>query len=97
MFSSERLKVTSIMKKHEWREKTEEGETRLVTATRHAGKWQLRSRLKSETEWTHFSTIELDDLETLHDVISNKYQRNRVPHAHVLEIEALIAAAKPRK
>jgi hypothetical protein len=85
------------MKKHEWRETTEEGETRLVTATRHAGKWQLRSRLKSDPEWTNFPAIELDDLETLHDIISKKYQRNRVPHAHVLEIEALIAAAKPRK
>ncbi len=85
------------MKKHEWREKTEEGETRLVTTTRHAGKWQLRSRLKSDPEWTIFPTIELDDLETLHDIISKKYQRNRVPHTHVLEIEALLAAARPRK
>ena len=85
------------MKKHEWREKTEEGETRLVTATRHAGKWKLRSRLKSEPEWTDFPKIELDDLETLHDVISRKYQRNRVPHSHIQEIEALIAAAKPKK
>ena len=65
------------MKKHEWREKTEEGATRLVTAVRHAGKWQLRSRLKSDLEWTEFPTIELDDLETLHDIISKKYQRNR--------------------
>ena len=85
------------MKKHEWREKTDEGETRLVTATRHAGKWKLRSRLKSEDEWTDFPKIELEDLETLHDVISRKYQRSRVPHGHVLEIEALIAAAENRK
>ena len=84
------------MKKHEWREKTEEGETRLVTATRHGGKWQLQSRLKSESEWTRFPIIPLDDLETLHDVISRKYQRSRVPHGHVLEIESLIAAAKAR-
>ena len=85
------------MKKHEWRETTEEGETRLVSATRHGGKWQLRSRLKSEPEWTKFPTIELEDLESLYDVLTRKYQRNRVPHAHVLEIEALLAAAKRRK
>jgi chromosomal replication initiation ATPase DnaA len=83
------------MKKHEWREKNEEGETRLVTATRHAGKWKLRSRLKSEPDWTEFPAIEFDDLETLHEIISKKYQRSRVPHEHVLEIEALMAAAKP--
>ncbi|MFT5301416.1 MAG: hypothetical protein ACI87E_004164 [Mariniblastus sp.] len=85
------------MKKHEWREKTEEGATRLVTAIRHAGKWKLRSRLKSEPDWTEFPSIPLDDLETLHDIISKKYQRNRVPFAQVAEIEALIATAKPRK
>jgi len=84
------------MKKHEWREKTEDGETRLVTATRHAGKWQLRSRLKSEPEWTEFPKIELEDLETLLDLISRKYQRNRVPHGQVKEIEDLIAAAQSR-
>lgn len=82
------------MKKHEWREKTEEGEVRLVTATRHAGKWQLQSRLKSEDEWTKFPKILLEDLETLLDVIERKYQRNRVPHEQVKEIEALITTAK---
>ena len=85
------------MKKHEWREKTEEGETRLVTATRHGGKWKLRSRLKSESEWTEFPVIELEDLEELHVIISNKYQRNRVPHGHVLEVEAMIEKAKRRR
>ena len=85
------------MKKHEWREKTEDGEVRLVTATRHAGKWKLQSRLKSEEEWTQFAKIELEDLESLLDIIERKYQRNRVPHEQVKEIETLIAAAKPRK
>ncbi len=84
------------MKKHEWRENTEEGEVRLVTATRHAGKWKLRSRLKSESEWTESPVIALEDLETLHEIISNKYQRKRLPYDHILEIDALIAAAKSR-
>ncbi|QDT12778.1 hypothetical protein [Planctomycetes bacterium K23_9] len=84
------------MKKHEWREKTDEGATRLVVASRHAGKWQLRSRLKSETEWTQHPVMPLDDLETLHDIISRKYQRNRLPHEQVLELEVLIEAAKNR-
>ncbi len=85
------------MKKHEWREKTEEGETRLVTATRHAGKWALQSRLKSQDEWTKFPVIELEDLETLLGIIERKYQRSRCPHEHVKEIEMLIAAAERRK
>ena len=85
---------STIMKKHEWSEKTEDGETRLVTATRHAGKWQLQSRLKSEKEWTRFAKIDLDDLESLLNILERKYRRNRVPHEHVKEVEALIAAAE---
>jgi len=84
------------MKKHEWREKTEDGEVRLVTASRHAGKWQLQSRLKTETEWTRFPKISLEDLESLREIIWNKYQRSRVPHGHVLEIDKLIADTKNR-
>ena len=85
------------MQKHEWRENTEEGETRLVTAMRHARKWKLRSRLRTETEWTEFPVIPLDDLETLHELLSNKYQRRRASYEHVLEIDALIASARPQK
>lgn len=84
------------MKKHEWRETTAEGATRIVTATRHGGKWRLRSRLKSETEWCLFSVIPLEDLEMLHEVISNKYRRRRAPYEHVLEIDALLTAAKSK-
>jgi hypothetical protein len=82
------------MKKHEWRETTEEGATRLVTATRHGGKWKLRARLKSDTEWTQYDHMPLDDLEMLHEIMSNKYERQRVPYEQVLEVEAMIKAAK---
>ena len=84
------------MKKHEWREKTEEGETRLVRVTHHGRKWKLQSRLKSDTEWTQFPIMPLEDLETLREILWNKYQRNRLPHEHVLEIDAMIKAAKLR-
>jgi hypothetical protein len=85
------------MKKHEWRENTDEGVIRLVTASRHAGKWQLQSRLKSDAEWTKFPVMPLEDLETLREILWNKYQRGRVPHDHVLEVDALIDAAKARR
>ena len=84
------------MKKHEWRERTEDGEVRLVTASRHAGKWQLQSRLKTETEWTKFPKISLEDLESGREINWNKYQTKRVPHGHVLEIDRLIANTKNR-
>ena len=84
------------MKKYEWRENSDEGVIRLVSALRHAGKWQLRSRLKSDAEWTKFPVIPLDDLKTLREVLWKKYQRNRVPYDHVLEVDALIEAAKLR-
>ncbi len=84
------------MSKHEWRENTSEGDIRLVTATRQAGKWKLRARLKSEEDWTLLSVMTLEDLEYLREVLWNKYQRRRVPYEHVLEIDALIKVAKSR-
>ncbi|WP_372721459.1 hypothetical protein, partial [Novipirellula sp.] len=64
------------------------------TATQHGGQWKLRSRLKSETEWTLHPVISLEDLETLYEIVSNKYRRKRAPYNHVLELEKLIAKAK---
>ncbi len=84
------------MQKHEWRQNTDEGMIRLVCVSRHDGKWQLRSRLKSDVEWTKFPDIPLDELEMLREVLVKKYQRNRVPHEHTLEVDALIKAAKHR-
>ncbi len=84
------------MEKHEWRDTTEEGETRLVCVSRHAGKWRLRAKLKSESDWTLYSSIPIEELETLRDLLEKKYQRSRVPHEHIAEIDALIAATKSR-
>ena len=85
------------MQKHEWRQNTDQGVTRLVSVARHAGKWQLRSRLKSDAEWTKVPDIPLDDLETLREILLKKYQRNRVPYEHILEVDALIEAARLRR
>jgi len=85
------------MKKHEWREKTEEGQIRLVRVTRLGNIWKLQSKLKSEDEWTYSPAIPLEDLETLRELVANKHQRRRLPYEHLLEVEALIEAAKRRK
>lgn len=91
------LRAAQIMKKHEWRQDTPEGDVRLVCISRHGGKWQLRSRLKSDVEWTNFPVIPLDDLETLREILLDKCQRSRVPLEQVSEVDALIAAAKLRR
>lgn len=84
------------MQKHEWRENTADGKTRLVTATRHGGKWKLRARLKSDEDWTLYPVISLEDLETLRELVFNKYNRKRLPYDQVLEIDTLIRNAKGR-
>lgn len=85
------------MKRHEWRETTEDGQIRLVRVTRVGNLWKLQSKLKSADEWTHYPAIPLEDLETLRELVANKEQRRRVPYEHVLELDALIEAAKRRK
>lgn len=81
------------MSKHEWRENTTEGDVRFVTATRQAGRWKFRTRLKSEEDWTLLDTLPLEDLEYLRELLWNKYQRRRVPHEQVVEIDVLIKLA----
>ncbi len=78
---------------HEWREDTDEGEVRCVRATRNGKHWTLEARLKSEPDWTVLSPPPLDDLQELRDVLWRKYQRGRVPHDHVLQLDAMIEEA----
>ncbi len=85
------------MKKHEWRENTDDGDVRLVAASRQTGEWKLRSRLKSEDEWTTLEVIPLDDLEYLREIMLNKYQRRRIPYEHIQEVDALIVEAERRR
>ena len=85
------------MKRHKWRESTDDGDVRLVTAERQSGRWKFQSRLKSEDEWTVLDVIPRDDLECLREILWNKYQRRRIPYEHVLEIDALLAGAERRR
>jgi hypothetical protein len=80
-------------RKHEWRDNMPDGDIRLVTAKRQAGRWQFQSRLKSEDEWTPLDPFPLDDLLHLRELLWNKYQRNRLPYEQVQEIDALIEKA----
>ena len=82
------------MGKHEWRERTPEGDVRYVTARRHLGKWHFKTCLKSDEDWTPLEVLSLEDFKQLRDVLWRKYQRKRVPYEHVLEIDAMIEDAE---
>ena len=81
------------MAKHEWHERTPEGDVRYVTARRHLGKWQFKTCLKSDEEWTPLEVLSLEDFKQLRDVLWRKYQRKRVPYEHVVEIDEMIEEA----
>ena len=85
------------MGKHEWRERTEEGEVRFFVASRHAAKWSFRCKLKGEDEWTTLDPPPLEDLEYLREILWNKYQRRRVPSEQVAEIDEMIEDARNRQ
>jgi len=82
------------MVKHEWHERTPEGDVRYVTAKRYAGKWKFQTCLKTDENWTSLDVLPLGDLEQLRDVLWRKYQRKRLPYEHVLEIDAMIEEAE---
>jgi hypothetical protein len=78
------------MTRHEWRERSEDGELRYVRATVHGRTWTLQSRLKSEEEWTNHDPIPRADLETLRELIWRKYQRRRASFEDVQQLDALL-------
>lgn len=83
------------MGRHEWRERTEDGDVRFVRCTRQASAWRFQEKLKSsEDGWMEIDPMPLEDLESLREILFNKYQRRRVPSEQVAEIDAMIKAAE---
>jgi len=82
------------VKAHEWRETTDEGETRLVRFERHGSRWWLFARLKSGEAFERIDPVPLEDLNTLLDVLRDKYRWGKAPHEHVLQVEALVEATE---
>lgn len=80
------------MNKHEWRERTDEGELRKVRATHHGGHWRLQVQLASDDGWNDLDPPPRSDLEALREVLWGKYKRNRLPHRQIDEIDALLEA-----
>ncbi len=90
------------MKKHEWRERTDEGELRFWRASLFGGNWTLHSRLKHEEEWNDHSPMSLEQVTALREVLFRKYQRRRCAWEEVEKLDRMIedmekaeAAAEP--
>jgi hypothetical protein len=82
------------MRWHEWRDRTEGGELRLVRAVHHGGTWRAQARLASETEFAELDPIPLEVLETLLEIVENKYRRGRAPHEHIARLQQLVEEAE---
>ena len=83
------------MKRHDWRELTEDGDKRLWRATKHGGVWKLYSRMKSsDDEFQRHDPMSLDELRMLREVLFNKYQRKRLPWGDIEKMDAMIEDAE---
>ncbi len=79
---------------HEWRERTDDG-TRLFCATRFGKQWKLKSKLKSDEDWTWLEPPFPEDvLVSLRDVLWAKYQRRKLAFETVREIDTLLPAGR---
>ncbi|MEO0416526.1 MAG: hypothetical protein AAF226_16395 [Verrucomicrobiota bacterium] len=82
------------MTKHEWRDRAEDGELVYHQALHHAGRWSFKSTRKSDPDWMDHETPPLELVESFRDVLYKKYQRRRVPHSHMEQIDALLEELK---
>ena len=78
------------MTRHEWRDRSEDGETVFFRANHHSGEWRFMRRLKSEPDWTYLDNLPLEELEVFREVLWNKHLRRRVPLKQVDQIDAMI-------
>ncbi len=78
------------MTKHEWHERTEDGEPIYYRANHHAGRWVFYSTLKSDPEWNQHDMLPLAVMESFRQVLWNKHQRRRLPLKHLEQIDKMI-------
>lgn len=80
---------------HAWKTRTEDGRKREVRARLFGSKWTLTSRCADEEGWTAHDPPLLEDLEELHKLLFNKYQRKHLAWEHVVGVQKLIDARRP--
>lgn len=75
---------------HEWKSTTADGEKRDVRASKFGKQWRIQFKLKDDENWTYCDSLEVDDLIQLRDVLWRKYQRKRVSHDDIVDVDRLI-------
>lgn len=65
------------MKRHEWHERTADGNVQYYRASHHGDRWTLQSTLKTDADWHTHEPIGLDEWRRLRDVLVRKYRRRR--------------------
>ena len=79
---------------HAWRTRTPDGVKREVRAQLRGAAWTFSSFCKGDEDWTEHDPPSLEDLESLEEVLFNKYQRKHLAWDHVLGVRKLIEAHK---
>lgn len=80
--------------RHEWNDRTADGEKRYLRASLHASRWTFETTLKSDPDWTTQESLTLEELEKLRELVWKKYQRKRLPYSHIESIDKMIEDAK---
>ncbi len=75
---------------HIWTDKDRHGKKREVRATKFGGAWRFQSKTAGELDWTYYDRPLLEDLLTLKEVLTRKYQRRRASTEDVASVEKLI-------
>jgi hypothetical protein len=75
---------------HIWTEKDGHGKKREVRAMKFGGMWRFQSKVSGETEWIYYDSPLLEDLLSLREIVTRKYQRRRASIEDVVSVNKLI-------
>ncbi len=78
---------------HSWRTLVPERGRRETRAQLFGKRWTFTVRFEDEEDWSPLEKPHLEDLEHLHEVLFNKYQRKHLAWDHVMGVQKLIVAS----
>lgn len=85
------MKVTLHSQAHEWRDRDEDNNVRIVRAEWNGRQWNFRVTLKTEPDWHDVAKPSLEMLEALRDVLWRKYQRKRLSWKFIEDLDKTIS------